>query len=243
MLGYALALLIGLSLGILGGGGSILTVPVLHYVMGYSVKVAVPMSLVVVGITSAVGALAYWREGNFNLPAALAFAPTGMLGAVVGAHFGLKVSGQVQLTVFAIVLLAAALSMYLGQAILSHPGRHAPLPLIALIGGGVGMLTGFVGVGGGFLYVPVLALLGGLPIKQAIGTSLALIMVSCLAGVLRYSGGVGFDWRAIAIFTAVALVGVAIGSRLVRYVSATLLRRGFAALLLVMGAFVLFVGR
>jgi uncharacterized protein len=245
VLGYALALLIGLSLGMLGGGGSILTVPVLHYVMGYGVKLAVPMSLVVVGITSGVGAIAYWHEGNFNLPAALAFAPPAIVGAVLGAQLGLKVSAQVQLTVFAVVVLAAALSMYLGQAAITSEAKRSrkPLPLIALIGGAVGTLTGFAGVGGGFLYVPTLVLLGGLPIKQAIGTSLALIMVSCLAGVLRYHSSVGLDWRVITLFTAIALVGVAIGTQLVRHLSPKLLRRGFAALLLLMGAFVLLRGR
>jgi hypothetical protein len=249
VLGYALALVIGLSLGLLGGGGSILTVPVLHYVMGYGVKLAVPMSLVVVGITSGVGAIAHWRGGNLSLPTALAFAPPAIIGAVLGAQLGLKVSAELQLTVFAVVLLAAALSMWLGlakRAVIASeakPAGRKPLPLIALIGSAVGMLTGFVGVGGGFIYVPTLVLLGGLPMKQAIGTSLALIMVSCLAGVVRYHGSLSLDWRMIALFTAIALLGVAIGSRLVLHVSQTLLRRIFAAFLLLMGAFVLFWGR
>ena len=243
-LGYALALLIGLALGLLGGGGSILTVPVLHYVMGYSVKLAVPMSLVVVGLTSGVGALAHFREGSINLRTALAFAPPAIVGALLGAELGLKVAAGIQLTVFAVVLLLAAVSMFFGaQRLVGSKsvsgGDRKPVPLITLVGGAVGMLTGFIGVGGGFLYVPTLVLLGGLPMKQAIGTSLLLILVSCLAGVVRYVGTPGLDWTAIAIFTAIALVGVAIGSRLVKRVSQTVLRRSFAAFLLVMGVFVL----
>lgn len=244
-LGYTLALLIGLSLGLLGGGGSILTVPVLHYVMGYGVKAAIPMSLVVVGLSSAVGAAAHWRAGTLNLRTVLAFGPPAIVGALLGAEFGLRVAATVQLTVFAVVMLLAAVSMFFGAgAIASAPQRpRHPFPLVTLVGGAVGILTGFVGVGGGFLYVPALVLLAGLPMKQAIGTSLALIMLSCIAGVARYHGSIEFDWSAIGLFTGIALVGVALGSRLVRHVSQTLLRKGFAAFLLLMGALVLLRGR
>lgn len=241
-LGYVLGLFIGLALGLLGGGGSILTVPVLHYIMGYSVKTAVPMSLVVVGLTSGVGAVAHWRDGNLNLRTALAFGPPAIVGALLGAQFGLRSDPRVQLTVFAVIMLVAAVFMFVGPVTaVAHPRK--PLPLISLIGGLVGMLTGFVGVGGGFLYVPTLVLLGGLPMKQAVGTSLLLIVISCIAGVLGYQGALRLDWAAIALFTAIALVGVAVGSRLVRYVSQALLRRSFAVLVLVMGALVLFRGR
>jgi uncharacterized membrane protein YfcA len=250
-LGYGLALLIGLALGLLGGGGSILTVPVLHYVMGYDVKAAVPMSLVVVGLTSAVGAVAHARHGTLSLRTALAFGPPAIVGALLGSQLGLRVSAALQLIVFAVVMLLAALSMFFGsqrivalgeaKGLTPHPQR--PFPLITLIGGAVGVLTGVVGVGGGFLYVPTLVVLGGLPMKQAIGTSLALIMLSCIAGVAGYrASAVAFDWTSIALFTAIALVGVAIGSRLVRHVSQTQLRRGFAVFLLVMGALVLLRG-
>jgi uncharacterized protein len=111
------------------------------------------------------------------------------------------------------------------------------------VGAAVGVLTGFAGVGGGFLYVPALVLLGGLPMRQAVGTSLALILLSCIAGVVRYHGSLVLDWRAIALFTGIALVGVALGTRLSGRVSQTVLRRGFAVLVLVMGALVLSVGR
>lgn len=244
-LGYPLALLIGLALGLLGGGGAILTVPVLHYIMGYGMKAAVPMSLVVVGVTSAVGAVAHWRSGTLNLRTALAFGPPAIVGALLGAELGLRTKAEVQLTVFAVVLLVAAVAMYLGQAAIERAARQPrrPIPLITLVGGLVGLLTGFVGVGGGFLYVPTLVLLAGLPMKEAVGTSLALIVISCSAGAVRYYGSQPLDWGAIALFTAIALLGVAVGSRLVRYVSQGLLRRSFAVFLLVMGAVVLLFGR
>jgi uncharacterized membrane protein YfcA len=104
------------------------------------------------------------------------------------------------------------------------------------------MITGFVGVGGGFLYVPALVMLAGLAMKEAVGTSLVLIMISCITAALRYHGNAAFDWRVIAIFTAVAFVGVAVGSRLVPLVSQRALRRGFGVFLLAMGAFVLWRG-
>lgn len=243
-LGYVLALLIGLALGLLGGGGSILTIPVLHYVMGYGMKAAVPMSLVVVGLTSAVGALAHRRGGTLSLRTVLIFAPPAIVGTLLGAELGLRTSAELQLTVFAVVMIAAAVSMYLGQSAVEHAGRpHHPVPLILLVGALVGGLTGFVGVGGGFLYVPALVLLGGLPMKRAVGTSLALIMISCSAGVVRYHGSLDLDWPAIALFTGVALLGVALGSRLVIHASQVVLRRGFAVFLLVMGAVVLLVDR
>lgn len=228
----------------LGGGGSILTVPVLHYVMGYEVKAAIPMSLVVVGLTSGFGAVNHWRAGTVNWRAAMGFGPPAIVGSVLGAELGLRVDPRVQLAVFAAAMLAAAGSMLLAGRIVPHSsGRPRPLPLITLIGAAVGVLTGFVGVGGGFMYVPALVVLGGLAMKQAVGTSLVLIMLSCIAAVLRYHGSTDFDWRAIGLFTALAFVGVVIGTRLVPHVSQQALRRGFAVFLLVMGVIVMFRGR
>ena len=244
-LGYALALLIGISLGLLGGGGSMLTVPVLHYVLGYDVKAAIPMSLVVVGLTSGFGALNHARAGAVRWRTALAFGPPAIVGAVLGAELGLRVDPAVQLTVFAVVMLGAAGAMLRrGNLAVPAPSHRArPLPFITLAGALVGLLTGFVGVGGGFLYVPALVLLGGLVMTDAIGTSLVLIVLSCMAGLLRYLGQVTLDWPAIALFTAIAFLGAAVGSRLVPHVSQRALQRGFAFFLLVMGALVLVRGR
>jgi uncharacterized membrane protein YfcA len=246
-LGYALALLIGVTLGLLGGGGSILTVPVLHYVLGYGVKDAIPMSLVVVGLTSGFGALSHARAGTVRWRTALGFGPPAIVGAILGADLGLRVAAATQLTVFAVVMLLAAGSMLAGGIAARgearpHRARH-PLPFITLVGALVGLLTGFVGVGGGFLYVPALALLGGLAMKEAIGTSLVLILLSCAAGLLRYAGHLELDWQAVALFSGIAFVGVAVGSRLVPYLSQRTLKKGFAFFLLAMGAVVLLSGR
>ena len=244
VLGFALALLIGVSLGLLGGGGSILTVPVLHYVLGYEVKAAIPMSLVVVGLTSGFGALNHARSGAVRWRTALAFGPPAIVGAVLGAELGLQVDPAIQLTVFAVVMLAAAGAMLRrGNLAPSPPHRPRPLPFITLAGALVGVLTGFAGVGGGFLYVPALVVLGGLVMTDAIGTSLVLIVLSCMAGFLRYLGQVALDWQAVALFTAIAFLGVALGSRLVPHVSQRSLQRGFAFFLLAMGALVLARGR
>ncbi|MGE0439946.1 MAG: sulfite exporter TauE/SafE family protein [Gemmatimonadales bacterium] len=243
ILGYALATLIGLSLGLLGGGGSILAVPVLVYVLGFGMKQAVPMSLAVVGITSAFGVLSHHRNANIRWSAAAAFGPAAIVGAFAGARLAGLVTSRMQLTIFAVLMLAAAISMYTGPALWMPSGDQAtarrPWPVVALIGGLVGMLTGLVGVGGGFLYVPSLVLLAGLPMKQAVGTSLVLIIMSCIAGFISYLGVETIDWQATGLFAALAIVGVLVGSRLVNRVSQAGLRKAFAGFLLVMGILVL----
>ena len=239
LLGYGLAVLIGVSLGLLGGGGAILTVPVLVYVMGVGVKQAVPTSLVIVGLTSLLGMLRHRAAGTVDARAAISFGPAAILGSLIGTRAALLVSPRLQLTVFAAVLLAAAVMMLRRRPEPLHPARRRSLMLIVLIGSGVGFLTGFVGVGGGFLYVPALALIAGLEMKTAVGTSLALITLSSAAGVAGYLGQVHLDWRLVGGFTALALVGVQIGSALVPRVPQDRLRRGFAILLVVMGVLVL----
>lgn len=249
MLGYLAALVIGLSLGLLGGGGSILTVPALIYLLGYGVKVAVPMSLVVVGLTALFGCVRHYRAKNVDLGAALAFGPLAIAGAFGGAALGIRVSARLQITIFAVVMLLAATTMLFGQQRLlgrwfgvSDHRTPRSLPAMALLGGAVGVLTGFVGVGGGFLYVPALVLVGGVNMRKAVGTSLVLIAMSCAAGVAKYLGAVTLPWAAVAAFTALAFVGVGVGSALVHRVSQDMLRRGFAVFLFVMGAFVLWQG-
>ncbi|MSR02647.1 MAG: sulfite exporter TauE/SafE family protein [Gemmatimonadetes bacterium] len=249
LVGFGLAVVVGVVLGLLGGGGSIMTIPVLVYALGVPMKQAVPMSLIVVGVTSMVGAVSHHRRGNVRWEAALSFSPTAILGAFVGARLAHLASNRVQLVVFAFLMLAAAVSMFFGPGIWQNPVGPAktqirrPFPIIAALGLGVGMLTGLVGVGGGFLYVPALVLLGGLAMKDAVGTSLILIIASCLAGFISYLGTVRLDWSATGLFTVLAIVGVAIGSRLTSMVPQTALRRGFAVLLVFMGLLVLFKPR
>lgn len=239
-LGYLFALAIGVSLGLLGAGGSILAVPVFHYVLGYAVKPSVAMSLAVVGATSAVGAVQRHRMGQVDLRAVASFLPTAMLGSFLGARLALQVPETAQLTVFAVTMLAAAVFMWRGRP--EHeaaPTRPHPV-LVAGAGLAVGLLSGMVGVGGGFLIVPALVLLLGVHIKQAVGTSLGVIALNAFTGFAGYLGKVELDLPAMALFTALAVAGLFIGERLGRRVSGAGLRRQFAAFLLAVGAFILF---
>jgi uncharacterized membrane protein YfcA len=245
--GYALAALIGLSLGMLGGGGSILTVPIFVYVMGYDPKVAIAMSLPVVGVTSLVGAIGHWRAGTLDIRAALTFGTIAMVGAVAGARLSRFVPGIVQLTLLAVVMMVAAVLMLRGpssdRAPRSASSDSRSRALVAVTGLGVGMLTGVVGIGGGFLFVPALVLLAGLPMKTAVGTSLIVIAMNTAAGALGYHGQYDVPWTVVAIFAAVAVVGSVIGLRVVHAVPQRALRRGFAYFLLVIAAFILYQNR
>ena len=248
MLGLALATLIGLSLGLLGGGGSILTVPILVYAVGLDPKAAVAASLAVVGVTSLVGALGHWRAGNVRLRTAAVFGGVAMIGAFVGARLSVFLSGQVQLVIFAIVMLVAAAFMLRGRepATATSEGDAAVEPRIlpmVLQGFAVGVMTGVVGVGGGFLIVPALVLLGRVPMKAAVGTSLLIIAMNSASGFLGYAGQVTLPWGFLAQFTALAILGVVIGTVLARAAPREALRRGFAALLVVVGMFVLYQNR
>lgn len=249
ILGLALAALIGLSLGMLGGGGSILTVPIFVYVLGFEPKEAIAMSLAVVGATSLFGAAGHWRSGNVNLRVAVIFGVVAMAGTYAGARLAVFFSGAAQLTLFALVMLLAAIFMFRDStpraATGIPPAPDVPMPLLLIIveGLAVGVLTGLVGVGGGFLIVPALVLLGKVPMKQAIGTSLLVIAMKSFAGFLGYLDQVEVQWGFMTGFTAVAVVGILAGTWLVRFVPQHTLKRAFAVFLLVMGAFILYQNR
>ena len=251
-LGIALAALIGLSLGLLGGGGSILTVPIFVYVLGFGAKEAIAMSLAVVGATSLFGAAGHWKAGNVNLRVALIFGAVAMAGTYLGARLAVFFSGAAQLALFAVVMLLAAFFMFREKKV--APGgapekseepevKEMPLGLIVLEGIAVGVLTGLVGVGGGFLIVPALVLLGKIPIKQAVGTSLLVIAMKSAAGFYGYLGQVEVDWAFMGLFTAVSIAGIFMGTYLVRFVSQAQLKRAFAVFLLIMGGFILWQNR
>ncbi len=248
-LGLALAALIGLSLGLLGGGGSILTVPIFVYILGYGAKEAIAMSLAVVGVTSLFGAVSHWRAGNVNLRVALTFGVVAMVGTYLGARLAVFFSGAAQLALFAVVMLLAAYFMFRGRK--EAPAAEAararaggmPLGLIVLEGLAVGVLTGLVGVGGGFLIVPALVLLGKIPMKEAVGTSLLVIALKSFAGFYGYLGQVEVAWGFMGSFTAVAVVGIVIGTALVRKIPQAALQRAFAIFLMVMGVWLLYQNR
>ena len=248
MIGYVLALAIGLSLGILGGGGSILTVPIFVYAMGYSAKQSIAMSLLVVGATSLVGAIRHWRAGSFDVRAALVFGVLAMVGARIGAEVARFIPGIVQLSLLGVVMIAAAALMLRRRD--QSPEVQKPRPsstvvavATAVIGLAVGVLTGLVGVGGGFLFVPSLVLLARLPMKTAVGTSLFVIALSTASGALGYRGQATVPWDVVAWFTVIATVGIFVGTHLVHYVSQQALRRAFAYFLFGMAGFVLYQNR
>ena len=250
LLGMLLAALIGLSLGVMGGGGSILTVPIFVYVLGYGAKQAIAMSLPVVGVTSLVGAAMHWRAGNVALKPALLVGVAAMAGAYLGARLAVFLTGGVQLIMLAVIMLLAAGSMLRsgrqrptsGQGDEAPAGAPAPALMIAA-GLGVGVLTGIVGIGGGFLIVPALVIPGRVPMKQAVGTSLLVIAMNSAAGFAGYLGTVAIPWGVLSAFTAVSAAGVVAGTYLVRFISAAALKRAFAFFLLAIGALMLVQNR
>ncbi|MEZ5294572.1 MAG: sulfite exporter TauE/SafE family protein [Vicinamibacterales bacterium] len=239
----ALGAVIGIALGLLGGGGSILTVPIFVYVLHFAAKDAIAMSLAVVGATSAIGVAGHWRAGNVNLRVGTVFGLVATAGTYAGARLAAYVSGAVQLAVFALVMLVASAFMFRDRAA-SETADHGPaarLGAAALVGFalGVGFLTGLVGVGGGFLIVPALVLLA-VPMREAVGTSLAIIAVNCVVGFAGYLGHTVVDWSSVGLVTAGTAPGIALGVGLHRRVPQSVLRRGFALFLLVMAAFILY---
>ena len=249
LLGYALAALIGLSLGLMGGGGSILTVPIFVYVLGYDPKLAIVMSLPVVGGTSLVGAIGHWRAGNVQLRTAALFGVTAMAGAYLGARLSIFLTGALQLILLAGVMLAAALSMLRpaprgrSEAASASEEHSMALGMLVPVAIAVGLLTGLVGMGGGFLVVPALVVLARVPMKQAVGTSLLVIAMNSVSGFAGYLGTVTMPWPFLAGFTTVAIVGIIVGTYLVRFVSQAALKRAFAVFLLFMGTFILYKNR
>lgn len=250
ILGYALAALIGLSLGLMGGGGSILTVPIFVYVLAFDPKLAIAMSLPVVGVTSLVGAIGHWRAGNVDLKTAALFGIVAMTAAYAGARLAVLLSGAVQLSLLAVIMVAAAISMFISarrapsaRTPESGSERPASLQLLLAVALCVGLVTGVVGIGGGFLIVPALVLLGGISMKPAVGTSLLVIAMNCASGFAGYIGRVDIPWTFVLGFTAVAVLGILVGTHLVRYVSQRALKQAFSVFLIVMGTFILVQNR
>lgn len=237
----ALAVLVGLSLGLLGGGGSILVVPLLTYIGGLDPKEAIATSLFVVGATSLVSLVGHARKGNVQWRTGLIFGAAGMVGAFLGGLAGGYIPGTVLMVAFAIMMIATAGAMIKGRK--DRDGQsndhHHPLWRILLDGLVVGAATGLVGAGGGFLVVPALVLLAGLPMTAAVGTSLLVIAMKSFAGLGGYLTSVSLDWPLVAAVTTAAIAGSFVGVRLTSVVPEKALRKGFGFFVLLMGAFVL----
>jgi uncharacterized protein len=235
----ALSTLIGVSLGLLGGGGSILAVPVLVYVAGLDVHVAIGMSLAVVGATALVGGIVHARAGRVSWKAAALFGGAGMLGAPLGAQATHLFSGRVLMLLFSGLMLAVGLLMLRRRA---TPAADAAPPHPAALpaaGVGVGLLTGFLGVGGGFLIVPALTLLAGLRIHVAVGTSLLVITLNCAAGVAGHLRQGEIPLGTTAAFTLASALGALVGVRMAAGLDARRLRRAFALFVILVGVFLL----
>ncbi|ALV32263.1 sulfite exporter TauE/SafE family protein [Streptomyces sp. CdTB01] len=236
----AASLLIGVSLGVLGGGGSILTVPILIYLAGMETKEAIATSLFVVGVTSAAGVVSHARAGRVRWRTGLLFGLAGMTGAYAGGRLAEYIPGGVLLLAFALMMIATAVAMIRGRR--QAPKKvHHELPVLHVLLDGivVGLVTGLVGAGGGFLVVPALALLGGLPMTVAVGTSLLVISMKSFAGLAGYLASVHIDWGFAALVTATAVVGSLLGGLLAGRIPQDALRKSFGWFVAVMGVFVL----
>jgi uncharacterized membrane protein YfcA len=234
--------IIGLSLGLLGGGGSILTVPVLVYIIGQNVHAATGTSLMIVGSSAFFGALFYSRRGEVLLKSGLVFGFMSMIGAVPGAWLNGIVAGEVILVLFSVLMLVVGMVMLRGRTSRRQPESRVPCETYALknwlkisaIGLLVGVLAGFFGIGGGFLIVPTLVLLGNFPIHQAVGTSLLVIALTSFAGFITHLTLGGIDFAVMLIFVAGSTVGVLAGTKAACRISGQKLDRAF-------GLFTIFV--
>ncbi len=237
----ALAVFVGIALGLLGGGGSILTVPLLAYVAGMDARPAIATSLLVVGVTSTVGAITHARAGRVQWRIAAIFGVAAMVGAYTGGRLARYVPGTALLIAFAIIMIGAGVAMLLGRKDVQRYDGGQPLPVlkITLLGVGVGVVSGLVGAGGGFLLVPALVLLTGLPMPVAVGTSLVVISMQSFAGFAGHLATEQVDWRLAAYVTAAAVVGALIGGRLVAMVNPATLRKLFGWFVLLMASLML----
>lgn len=236
------ALIIGLSLGLLGSGGSILTVPLLTYIIGEPAKVAIAESLLIVGGIALIGAIKYQFQGLINWSRVWAFGAPSMVGTYGGAVMSQYVSGVTQLAVFAVIMLLASRFMLKPISPRSDSVGSVAIPTVMLIGTVVGAIAGFVGVGGGFLIVPALLLTGTVAMTQAIATSLSIIVLQSLVGFSKYAWlfakdpSLQINYSLIAIMVTVgalgSLAGVHVGGKLPQ----AKLKQGFGALLIVMGS-------
>ncbi|OAN63026.1 permease [Balneola sp. EhC07] len=243
------ALLVGLSLGLMGSGGSILTVPILIYISGEPEKAAIAESLGIVGFISLIASIPYALKKQVNWRNVILFGIPGMAGTYGGAYVAGFVSSTFQLMLFSFVMILAAVLMLRNKKITDVDQSLAKQQkwwLIALEGVVVGVLTGLVGVGGGFLIVPALVILGGLPMHVAIGTSLVIIALKSFSGFYKYfevleSVNQQINWELVLIFSLIGAVGSFVGKIVGSKISGEKLKKGFAIFLLFMGVYIIYM--
>ncbi|TNE73396.1 MAG: sulfite exporter TauE/SafE family protein [Bacteroidetes bacterium] len=252
--GYAGALLIGVVLGLIGGGGSILTVPVFVYVLGVDPILATAYSLFVVGVSAAVGAFRNAQKGMVDFRTGIVFAIPAFIAVFLTRKFlvpaipeylfnlgDLEITREIGIMVFfGLIMLAASYSMIKGRK--EEEGEkeiHYNYPMILLEGSVVGVLTGIVGAGGGFLIIPALVLLAGLPMKRAVATSLMIISVKSLIGFLGDVQTMPIEWPFLLVFTAISVVGIFLGIFLNKFIDGRKLKKGFGWFVLLMGVYII----
>jgi len=246
LLAWPGAIAIGVSLGLLGSGGSILTVPVLVYLVGQDEKVAIAGSLFVVGTIALAGSMQFLRAGLIDWRNVAIFGVPGMIGTYLGAMLAAYVAGIVQLSLFALVMLLASYLM-LRPVDLEHVSTSTPRApwKIAIDGLVVGIITGLVGVGGGFLIVPALVLLGGMQMHRAVATSLFIIALKSFSGFYKYldildNQDLQLDWNTLLLITGLGIAGSFAGASVANRLPQDTLKKGFGMFLIVMGIYILF---
>jgi len=238
------AIAIGVSLGLLGSGGSIITVPVLVYLLGQDEKLAIAGSLFVVGNIALAGSLQYVRAKLIDWRNVFVFGLPGMIGTYLGAMIAAYVPGILQLAFFALVMLLASYMMLRPVALSNEARERRETWKIAIDGLIVGVITGLVGVGGGFLIVPALVLLGGLTIHTAVATSLVIIALKSYSGFYKYidvlnQQNLELDWQTLMIVTGLGVAGSFAGAKIANRVPQDKLKKGFGYFLIVMGIYIL----
>ena len=245
LLGLALAILIGVSLGLLGGGGSILTVPILVYALGLETHEAIATSLLVVGATSLAALIPHARAGRVRWGTGFLFGATSMVGAFAAGRIAHYIPGVVLLLAFGAMMVVTAIAMMRkGKKRPKDGPQYGPTEersygKIIMEGFVVGAVTGLVGAGGGFLVVPALVLLGGVPMREAVGTSLLVIAMKSAAAFFGHATTVELDYALAGMVTGAAIVGSFIGAAAAGRVPQDMLRRGFAWFVVVMAVFLL----
>jgi uncharacterized protein len=235
----ALAAIIGITLGLLGGGGAILTLPMLVYVVGLDPREAIAGSLFVVGLTSVVGVISHARAGRVSFRVGGLFGVAGMVGAYAGGRLAHYVSATLLLVLFAGMMLLTSLAMLRGRGAGPTEAREPAVAKALVLGAAVGMVSGLVGAGGGFLVVPALALLGGLPMPRAIATSLLVIAMQSAAGFAGHVATTPLHFGVLGWIAGAAIAGSLVGARLAKLANPETLRKSFGWLVLGMGVFLL----
>lgn len=231
---YLLALISGIALGTLGGGGSILIVPILIYVIGLAPKLAIILSLGIVGISSAFTVIANRRTINYKL--AFQFIPFSLIGTFLGSYTSQFISSTIQLVIFSIIMLVASRSMLKKKTKKEATYSLSSFGIKAFI---VGVITGLIGVGGGFLIVPTLLNFANQDIKRSISTSLFIIMLNSLGGFTQHLLSTEVPWKFLLIFTLLTTVGALVGTKINKRMNPDNLRKYFAYFLVLMSLFIL----